>query len=230
MTLSLVRAPGVTVLVTGTDSCVGKTFVGAALGRLLTRMGVRVIGIKAVETGCPSDVSREEDGAVLAAATGQGDPTAALVRLRSPLCPPLAAEAEETPLGLQPLAERIRGRARVADVVLVEGTGGVLSPLTLTETALELARLCDARALVVAADRRGAVNHTLLTLEALRSDGIECIGVVLTAPAVPDETTGRNAGLLRRFAGLSRLAELPRLSGWEEAAHHLHEVARWILP
>src|SRR5688572_32578214 len=88
------------LFVTGTDTGVGKTFVGAALLRHWADAGRRVVGIKPVETGCSGAISPHEDGAILALATRQASPRAALTRLTKPVAPPLAAEAEGTVLSL----------------------------------------------------------------------------------------------------------------------------------
>ena len=70
-----------TLLITGTDTGVGKTWVGRALGHALVAAGRRVVAIKPVETGCSDATALLEDGALLAAATGQAEPRAALYRL-----------------------------------------------------------------------------------------------------------------------------------------------------
>src|SRR5688500_7079434 len=211
------------IFITGTDTGVGKTFVGAALLRALSKSGRRIVGVKPVETGCGGAISPDEDGAILAAASGQTSPRAALTRLQKPVAPPIAADAEGAVLSFDTWVGSIASLSELHDLVLVEGAGGLLSPLTWRTTLRDLIFTMGARALVVACDRLGSINHTLLTLEALRN---HALGVVFSAPPQADESTGSNAESLRRFVPEMRIATVARHVSWEEA--NLSEVARWI--
>jgi dethiobiotin synthetase len=216
------------LLITGTDRGVGKTWVGRALGRSLATAGMRVVAIKPVETGCADATALLEDGALLAAATGQAEPLAALHRFAAPLAPALAAEAEGRAIDLDAMILRIEALCVGADLVLVEGAGGLLVPITWEWTVVELARTLGAAALVVGVDRLGTINHTLLTLSALELAGIEVAGVVLTAPATPDASTGTNAGAIARLGGLERVVSLPRLSDPAVAGREVAPVVEWV--
>jgi dethiobiotin synthetase len=230
MTESSKREDRRIVLVTGTDTGVGKTVVAAGLARALSDRGVRVVAIKPVESGCGETVSETEDGRILAKAAGQVAPTEALTRLRAPVAPPVAADEEGFELKMGAWAQRIFEYAKSAQVVLVEGAGGLLSPLTWKETARELAVDLGARALVVASDKLGTLNHTLLTLEALDRAGVVTQGVVFNAPDAPDDSTGKNRESLLKFRPGLQVASLPRVRSWEESAQKLKEVSHWILP
>ncbi|MHC4472552.1 MAG: dethiobiotin synthase [Planctomycetota bacterium] len=217
------------VLVTGTDTEVGKTVVGCGLARCLVGRGRRVVAVKPVESGCGPEPADSEDGVRLARAAGQEEPGTALTRLRAPLAPPVAADREGVRLDHHQWCRAIEELARHRDVVLVEAAGGLLSPSTWDADARDLAAALDAAALVVSPDRLGTLNHTLLTLEALGAGGVEVLGVVLNAPDSPDDSTGTNADALRRVAGPVRVAELPRLADPDrDAALHLEAVAGWL--
>jgi len=82
----------ISLVITGTDTGVGKTWVGRVLSHALVAAGRRVVAVKPVETGCGNPGSHLEDGALLAAATGQAEPRAALHRFAAPVAPALAAE------------------------------------------------------------------------------------------------------------------------------------------
>jgi dethiobiotin synthase len=216
------------LLITGTDTRVGKTWVGRALGKVLAAAGRRVVAIKPVETGCSDATALLEDGALLAAATGQAEPLAALHRFAAPLAPALAAEAEDQAIDLDALILRIEALSTGADLVLVEGTGGLLAPITWEWTVVELARTLGAAALVVGVDRLGTINHTLLTLSALELAGLEVAGVVLTAPETPDASTGTNVGAIARLGGLERVISLPRSNDLVAAARDVAPVVEWV--
>jgi dethiobiotin synthetase len=197
------------LLVAGTDAGVGKTRIACALARALTAAGVRVIAIKPVETGCSAKLPADEDGARLAAATGQAAPLAALQRLSAALAPALAAESEAVNIDLDALLLQIEELSDGAEVLLLEGVGGLLSPITWDWSIVELARSLGASVLVVGSDRLGVINHSLLTLGALELAGVTLTGVVLTAPAVPDRSTGLNARAIARLAGIERVMTEP---------------------
>jgi dethiobiotin synthetase len=216
------------LLITGTDTGVGKTWVGRALSHALVSAGRRVVAVKPVETGCAGAESHLEDGALLAAATGQAEPRAALFRFAAPLAPALAAELEGETVDLDALVLRIEELSTEAEVLLVEGAGGLLAPITWEWTVVDLARALGASALVVAMDRLGTINHTQLTLSALELAGLEVAGVVLTAPETPDDSTGTNAGAIARLSGLDRVLALPRANDPSAAAVEIAPVLGWL--
>jgi dethiobiotin synthetase len=218
----------ISLLITGTDTGVGKTWVARALSHALVAGGRKVVAVKPVESGCNPSGSHLEDGALLAAATGQAEPRAALFRFTAPVAPALAAEREGQDIDLDALVLQIEGLSQGADVLLVEGAGGLLSPITWEWTVVELARLLGAAALVVAADRLGTINHTQLTLSALELAGIDLMGVVFTAPETPDESTGTNATSIERLSGIERVVSLPRENDPSSAAAHIAPLVGWL--
>lgn len=216
------------VVVTGTDTEIGKTVVACGLARALSDRGVRVRAVKPVESGTEETDREREDGVLLARAARQQSPAEALVRLRAPLAPPVAAEREGVTLSMDDWVAEIGEIGAGADVTVVEGAGGVLSPLTWTETTRDLAERLDAPALLVAPDRLGSLTHTLTALEALRARDVEVLGAVYSAPAGGDASTGGNPETLRRFADGLRVARLGRVDGPDGAAAGLGAVADWV--
>ena len=218
----------ISLLITGTDTGVGKTWVGRALSHALVAAGRRVVAVKPVETGCAAAGSHLEDGALLAAATGQAEPREALFRFTAAVAPALAAEREGEPIDLDALVLRIEALSEGVEVLLVEGAGGLLAPITWEWTVVDLARSLGAGALVVAMDRLGTINHTQLTLSALELAGLDVTGVVFTPPETPDESTGTNAGAIERLSGLDRILTLPRENDPSAAAAHLAPLLSWL--
>ncbi|MFB6262422.1 MAG: dethiobiotin synthase [Bradymonadaceae bacterium] len=218
------------VVVTGTDTEIGKTLVGAGLSANLRRRGVDIRSLKPVESGAEDHEPCRRDGAVLADAAGQPEPLHAFVELGRPLAPPEAADIDGVELDMAAWCDQIRSHAEHADRTIVEGAGGVLSPLTWEETARDLAGRLEAPALVVVPDELGVLNHTLMTLEVLRNSGVSILGVVFSrADPRADASTGRNPRTLRQFWEVDRIATLPPVDGPEEAADELDEVADWWL-
>ena len=218
------------LLITGTDTGVGKTWVGRALGRALTDAGRRVVAIKLVETGCREATSASEDGVLLAAATGQPEPQAALYRFAAPLAPALASDAEGEAIDLDALVLRIEALGDGADLVLIEGAGGLLSPITWEWNVVDLARTLGATALLVGPDQLGVINHALLALSALELAGLEVAGLVLTTPEAPDASTGGNAAAIARISGVDRVLALPRAVDPFTVVPALAPMLDWLRP
>ena len=220
---------GRVVIVAGTDMEVGKTFVSAALARRLVQQGFSTLAVTPIECGVSGEVSDDEDGAILASATSQASPKEALQRLKAPLAPPDAADLERVVLEAGRWIGAIRGWQRVHDVVLVEGVGGLMSPQTWTDSALTMAQRLDAKVLLVASDRLGTLNHTLLCLHALKTHDVPIVGVVFSAPADSDRSTGRNASALARLSGIRRIVSVPGMDTWQSAAPIMDAVIPWVL-
>jgi dethiobiotin synthetase len=127
--------------------------------------------------------------------------------------------------------ERIREIAQQAEWVIVEGAGGLLSPLTWSTNTLDLASRLNARALVVAPNQLGVLNHTLLTLRALRDESIPLTGIVFNATAdspEDDPSIPKNLDTLREVSGIDRVVGCPRVNHWPETVEPLEVVADWI--
>lgn len=207
------------VMVTGTDTGVGKTWVTSALARALRERGVDVLALKLVESGTTESVQPGEDGVLLADATGQDAPRAALRRYREPVTPSLAAELDGTEVDMPAIEREMLAFAGSHRVTLVEGAGGLLAPLATDCTLLDLAATHGARVLVVAADRLGMLNHTRLTLAALDRAGVTCAGVVVNTidgnQMTDDHSVGRNIAVLRTVDPGMPLVETTA-SGWPD--------------
>lgn len=200
------------VLVTGTDTGVGKTLVAAALVLAWRAQGVRALGFKPVETGLSDH--EPADSEVLAK-TGEPEPLALpLLRLSEPLAPALAAE--RAGVSLDPLAVlgRITQLRAAGYRLVVEGAGGLRVPLAWGFDALELARRADLAALVVARAGLGTLNHIALTVDTLRRHEVPVIAVVLNGQADPPTLAeSTNPAVLARLLPGLPCVVLPQLAG-----------------
>jgi dethiobiotin synthetase len=216
------------ILIAGTDTNVGKTWVTCALAHTLRAAGKRVVAIKPVETGCSDPPTVREDGVLLAHATGQAQPPHAIIRLPEPGAPVLAGDRTDGVIDFDALVLKIERYAEGVEVLLLEGTGGLLTPVTWEWGMTDVARTLGACALVVAVDRLGTINHTLLTLSALELAGIPCLGVVLTAPGGKDRSAAANAAAIARLSGIDRVIVVSRTADPKEATDTMATVIGWI--
>lgn len=207
-------AAGRTLFVTGTDTGIGKTFITTAIAATLAARGHRVGVAKPVETGCRRKDDRlvPEDALALAAAAGDPSPLEAVCphRFPDPLAPSLAAERSGGRLDVEALATELRRRAVAVDVLLVEGAGGLLVPLTRTASFADFAARLAAPILVVVGSRLGAINHALLTFEVAAVRGLPLAGYVVNCLAPPDDlAVATNEDLLRELTAVPCLGVIP---------------------
>jgi len=162
-------------LVTGTDTGVGKTYVTCQLVRALRKAGVDAVGYKSVCCG------ERTDAELLVAASENAEPIEALnpIWYQAPVTPAVAAELEGKPVSLDEIQAHAEALAERHEVLLMEGVGGWEVPMTRTETFSDLAQALGWPVILVAANRLGALNHTLLTERAIQDRGLEILGVIL---------------------------------------------------
>ena len=189
------------IAVTGTDTGVGKTYATAALAQAFLLSGRSVVVIKpvqtGVETGEPTDA--DEINRLVGARVAQE-----WQRLALPLAPETIAH--ETGAELMPVADLVERLGTVeADVVIVEGAGGVLVGMDADGgTIADLAEGWDAEVVVVTRDTLGTLNHTGLTVEHLRGRGLEPVLVIGA-----DTGNQRNRRDLIRLTGAPVVGSVP---------------------
>jgi dethiobiotin synthetase len=193
------------LFITGTDTGVGKTVVACAILRAALREGVSAGGYKPVCSGAehhPDGRPYWQDVEDLHAALNAQHPRELICpqTFAAPLAPPVAAEIEgKTVDWAAAIAGADRWRERV-DLLIVEGAGGLLAPVTDRQTAADFAVALGFPLVVVSANRLGVVNHTLLTLAAARERGLTVAAVVLNhISEVDDLSAASNFDLLRKF-------------------------------
>lgn len=184
--------------ITGTDTAVGKTYISTVLLTLLRRRGLSVAAMKPVETGVKAD-DPASDAMRLREAAGATDPIERVrpLLLAEPLAPWVALNRSGGSVDLGALDETYRQLAEGRDAILVEGAGGLLVPLTrdLAYDGLFVGWGLDL--VIVAGNRLGALNHTLLTVRAAHDAGLRVRGVVLNTMSADArgiaESTNREA-------------------------------------
>ncbi len=207
-------------IITGTDTGVGKTIATAAIAAAAMRAGMEVAVVKPAQTGDDSDetVVRE-----LAAPTL----VTTLVSYPDPLAPLAAARvAGMQPLEMQTVIEAVSRIAEDHDLVLVEGAGGLLVPMGPKWTVADFAQEAGVPAVVVARASLGTLNHTALTMEALRHRDIQRYLIVGAWPAEPETVHFTN---LEDF-GLPLHGLLPENAGAMEPGVFRRSAPGWLTP
>jgi dethiobiotin synthetase len=185
------------VFVTGTDTSVGKTHVSCGLANALRSQGVKLVVRKPIEQRCKRQGGAfyPADGIALSQAAGKGEPIEMVVpfRLGHAISATITAQSNGDEVRLEQLVTAVHAGTPAA-FRLVEGAGGFLSPLAADGNNADLAVALDYPVIVVTADRTGSINHTLLTVEAIRSRGLRPLAVVvnITDPQAPGAGSQRD--------------------------------------
>lgn len=212
------------IVVTGTDTGVGKTIVTAAIAATLQARGQRVIAVKPVQSG----VGPDEPGDAAEVERLGGVPVLELARVASALAPESAARLEGVELPtIADHAEQIR--ALEHDVVLVEGAGGILVRLDLDGgTILDLATQLHAEVVVVTRESLGTLNHTGLTVDRVRAAGLEPVLVIGSAQPAPSLEARSNHADLPRLTDCRIVGIIPAGAGALAPADFRREPPRWF--
>ncbi len=168
------------LFVTGVDTGIGKTTITGALALTLIKNGYDVGVMKPVESGAKTEQGK--DTKYLKKMTGTDDPEnlVAPYVLKKPLSPYHAALAEDLVIDPEKIRAAYKHLSTSHDITLVEGAGGPLAPLTDKLDIGDLARLMGVPALIVAHPFLGSINHTLSTIQAVRTQGVNVLGVIFS--------------------------------------------------
>lgn len=208
------------IFITGTDTGVGKTFVACGLAALFRECGYRVGVMKPVETGCLEKDGQlvPEDAIRLKEASGCDELLEKICpyRFKDPLAPSVAAERSGVAIDIDVIWKLYGEIGSKHDITIVEGAGGLLVPILPHYTYADLARLLKLPVLVVAANRLGAINHLLLTLEHAACRDLRVLGYVLnnleSQTSLAAET---NADALRFLTAVPCLGEIPNINDFK---------------
>ena len=201
------------LFITGTDTDIGKTALSALLLAELRRRGINAAPMKPVQTGCKG--SAPDLDYSLSMASIEVNPETYLQMSPyqfKPACSPhLAAEMAGTEIDIAEIVIAARMLASEYEFVIAEGAGGIIVPLNRRETMLDLMQAMKLPIIIAARPGLGTINHTLLTIRALRSDGLDIAGVVFVAStdAEPGLIEEDNATTIEQFGKVPILGTLP---------------------
>jgi dethiobiotin synthetase len=205
------------VFITGTDTGVGKTIVTAVVALALTSQGVKAGVMKPIATGLSESQTRLSDPDWLLSTTNTGDARdlVAPYRFQIPASPLVAAASTGVTINPDRITQAFQTLSAGHDIVVVEGIGGVLVPVTADLFVADLMKRMGLPAIVVARPSLGSINHTLLTLECLRTRGVPILGVIFNTPSRPASDSGQSETIptIVRLSGVRSFGELPYCDG-----------------
>jgi dethiobiotin synthetase len=196
------------IFVTGTDTGVGKTILTAFLLYHLRRTGIHALAMKPFCSGSRGDVKLFQALQNSELADEEINP----YYFSKPVAPIVAVRASDRTFTLTQVVRRIRSVARKCECLLVEGIGGLLVPLSDRFMVIDLIHCLSPNVFLVARNRLGTINHTLLSARALRMIGVRRFKGVLVDVARPDTSSRTNQAILREFLRPNPVFALPHLS------------------
>lgn len=227
------------VFIVGTDTGIGKTVVAAALNAVFHRGGVDAVPMKPVQTGChrKSGGHRVSDDLEFCLNVAGINPSTKERNLMAPYCfkmpasPHLASEQEGQSIDMAVIRDCYRRLTRRHGLVILEGAGGLLVPLTRKKTTRDLIRLLNVPVIVVARPGLGTINHTLLTLNELNRAKIPVAGVIV------NNASHRKHGLIEKdneniiaaLGGYPVIASLPYLPDINKTSVNFEKVRERLL-
>jgi len=216
------------VFVTGTDTEVGKTVVCGLLGRFLLDAGCNAVTQKWIQTGCngfPADIdvhlelmgkSRQDLKDFL--------PDVCPYRFSFPASGHLAAELEGKTIEPAKIKDSFCKLRKNFDFIIAEGIGGVLVPFDRQSLVIDIAKELELPVVIVAANKLGAINHTLLTIEAVKARGLKILGIIFNSRCEKEKTDeiilADNLRIIGTLSGEEILGRLP----WSEDLSLLHKA------
>ena len=213
-----------TVFITGTDTGVGKTVISAAIASFLKDKGVKVGYFKPVETGCSGIC---EDGKILSQITGQKYEEVVLYRFKNPVAPYVAEKYEGKKISFENIKEKIHEMKSKYQFLIVEGAGGIMVPITEEKgkiyTYLDLVSQTGLKTLIVSRASLGTINHTVLTVKALKSINADIKGIVLNGFSKnPDLSEKTNPYVIEKMTGLKVIVKCKKSENpVEECKNHI---------
>ena len=197
--------------ITATDTGVGKTIVIAGLLRYFNLRGYFPAAVKAVQTGDDQDIdvySKTSDHQRSLAKN-----IVMPYKFEKPCSPHLASALENKIISVDKILDSINTLKKDHDVVLVEGAGGILVPLNETQTMLDLIKQTGFDVIVVADNKLGTINHTLLSIDVLRKNNINIKGIIVNNTTIcPDDQAcirDENIQAIKKYGDISNIIEVP---------------------
>lgn len=195
------------IFITGTDTGVGKTFATILLAKAFAKESFNVGVMKPISCGSIS----ENDALLLKKKLKLKDPLKLInpVHLKLPLAPYVASNILKKKINLKKIFSAFEKLSKKHDLVLVEGVGGALVPIYEDYFVADLIKDLKIPAIIVARAGLGTINHTLLTIEALRIRKIDILGVIINGYKGKELSEKTNAQIIEKTGKIKILAKIP---------------------
>lgn len=217
------------IFVTGTDTGAGKTLITGLLADYLIGKGRSVVTQKWIATGSADDIRVHSK--IMGLTSTENRDLIVPYSFKFAASPHLAASLERKPINEKKIKKAFLELWRRYDFVIVEGTGGVLVPVSRKSLLIDIVEALRLPVILVVHNRLGAINHTLMSIEALQKRGIPIIGVVFnnlskTKKVILDD----NQRIIEEISDVTVLGELPRLNNKRMLKDKFKAIGDKIVP
>jgi dethiobiotin synthetase len=209
--------------VTGTDTGVGKTIITAALIKVISRLGFTTGGMKPIESGClqQGDVLVPSDGMFIKTIAHMEENIRHITPccFKSPLAPLPASESEGISVDFEKINKAFADISGKYDVVIVEGIGGLLVPITKNYSVIDMAKNFNLPLIVVSKPSLGTINHTMLTVNYALKEGLRVAGIIINYNQPPEKTLAEatNPEVIKQISPVPVIGIFPYLTDMESA-------------
>ncbi len=217
------------LFITGTDTGVGKTTFSALLAKFLKEKGINVGYFKPVETGCQPKC---HDVNMLSEITGQPLDEMIVYRFKNPLSPLAASYIEDKKVEIGKLVDRFNQLKDKYDVLLVEGAGGILVPITEGKNKIYTYRdflsILKIPVVIVARAGLGTINHTALTSEALKNFQIAGLAFNFDKDYKNDVSVKNNIGVVKKMTGIDNTITIPFMENLQLSKDLIQDLEKFL--
>ncbi len=209
--------------VTGTDTGVGKTIITAALIKVISRLGFTTGGMKPIESGClqQGDVLVPSDGMFIKTIAHMEENIRNITPccFKCPLAPLPASESEDISVDFEKINKAFADISGNYDVVIVEGIGGLLVPITKNYSVIDMAKDFNLPLIVVSRPSLGTINHTMLTVNYAIKEGLRVAGIIINYSQPPENTLAEttNPEIIKQISPVPVIGIFPYLTDMESA-------------
>ena len=203
------------VFITATDTGVGKTLIAGAIAKILSQKGKNIGVFKPIATGCKKTkqglVSEDAQFLAYCAKSKFSLDVINPVKFNIPAAPFACEKAENRKVDLRKITAAYKQICQKSDFVIVEGIGGIKVPITNKFDVLALAKAFKLPVIVVAKSKLGTINHTLLTIDAIRRAGLSLAGIIINGydEMTKDYAEKTNAEIIKKLGKVKIIATVP---------------------
>jgi dethiobiotin synthetase len=214
--------------ITGTDTEIGKTFIAAGLGFVAQSKGLDVGISKPISAGGIDDAKYYQENLKLKDSIDSINP----VKFRQPLSPYAAMKMEKVKIDINKIKKSIQHLKVDRDLVLVEGLGGALAPIKKDYYVADLIKELNIPCVIVARAGLGTINHTLMTIEALKKRKIKIIGIIMNGFDGKEISQRSNAQVIEELSGVKIIGRIKARSTFASLVQQIRGqkvLEKWIL-
>ncbi|MFA5182198.1 MAG: dethiobiotin synthase [Syntrophales bacterium] len=215
------------LFVAGTGTGVGKTVLSLLLMQFFSERGFSPFYLKPAQTGCRDPYDQDSDARFIyghvKALAGQDPGDSVVYCLKNPKAPYFAARDEAREIDFAKIQAVMEAKSALFSPLIIEGAGGLFVPVTEKLMIVDMIQMTGARTIIAARAGLGTINHTLLTIDALRRRGMEAAGIILLdggKEGTPPEMIAENIEAIEKSSGIKVGGVIGKIDDFSNPPRH----------